>query len=52
VLAVRTAPGADGPRLVSRGRADAVKAATWAATAARARPARGLGIVLPTGVSA
>lgn len=37
VLAVRTQPGTDGPRLVSKERADAVKAAAWAAVAARAR---------------
>ena len=37
VLAVRTVPGADGPRMASQGRVDAVKAATWAAAAARAQ---------------
>lgn len=37
VLAVRTLPGADGPRLVSSERADAVKAAVWAVRAARSR---------------
>jgi hypothetical protein len=36
VLAVRTRPGADGPRLVSAGRSDAVKAAAWAAQRLRA----------------
>ena len=30
VLAARTLPGPDGPRMVSTGRADAVKAAVWA----------------------
>ncbi|WP_340540415.1 HNH endonuclease [Nocardioides sp. GXZ039] len=51
VLEVRTAPGANGPRLVSKGRADAVKAAAWAATSARAhRPS--LGFVQPSGVGA
>lgn len=34
-LAMRTAPGADGPRVVSKGRADAVKAAVWALQGAR-----------------
>lgn len=37
VLAVRVQPGVDGPRVVSRERADAVKAAAWAAVSARAR---------------
>ena len=40
VLAARTAPGADGPRMVSNGAADAVKAALWAATDCR-RPSVG-----------
>lgn len=40
VLAVRTVSGADGPRLASHGRTDAIKAATWAATAAR-KPGKG-----------
>lgn len=35
VLGLRTSPGADGPRMRSTGRADAVKAAVWAAQAAR-----------------
>lgn len=50
VLDIRTAPGTDGVRLVSKARADGVKAAAWAATdaRARARAAGGLGIVLPT----
>lgn len=39
VLAIRTVPGGDGPRLASQHRTDAVKAAMWALTAARARPA-------------
>ncbi|MBZ2197265.1 hypothetical protein [Occultella gossypii] len=34
VLALRVAEGVDGPRVVSKGRADAVKAAVWAVTAA------------------
>lgn len=39
VLAVRTMPGADGPRIVSNGRADALKAAVYAAAEAR-KPAK------------
>lgn len=39
VLGVRTIEGADGPRLASNGRLDGVKAAAWAATAARSKPA-------------
>lgn len=35
VLAVRTAPSAEGLRLVSQGRSDGVKAAAWAAARAR-----------------
>jgi hypothetical protein len=46
VLAVRTVDGADGPRLASTGRLDAVKAAAWAATAARSKPVRRVGRVL------
>jgi len=38
VEALRTVPGLDGPRVVSKSRADAVKAAVWAAEAARSRP--------------
>lgn len=38
VLSLRTSPGADGLRLRSTGRADAVKAAVWAAQAARRAP--------------
>jgi hypothetical protein len=37
---LRTLPGADGPRMSSQGRADAVKAATWAASAAASAPRR------------
>lgn len=33
ILQVRTTPGADGPRMASSGRADAIKAAVWAASA-------------------
>jgi hypothetical protein len=48
VLAARIVKGPDGPRIVSSGRADAVKALVWAATAARkARPRRRT-MVLPT----
>jgi hypothetical protein len=39
VLAVRTTPGADGPRMVSNGAADGIKAAVWAASECR-RPRR------------
>jgi len=35
VLALRTAPGPDGPRLVSRARADLIKACVWAVARAR-----------------
>lgn len=42
VVAARTMPGSDGPRMVSTGRFDAVKTAVWAAGAARRkRPAKG-----------
>jgi hypothetical protein len=37
VTELRVLPGADGPRMVSTGRADAVKAAVWAAERARSR---------------
>jgi hypothetical protein len=47
VLAVRTLPGSDGGRLVSAKRADAVKAAAWAAGAARG--VRPMVIVVPSG---
>ena len=50
VLAVRTQPGADGPRVVSKGRTDAIKAAVWAATAARSKRSGKARIVLPTNV--
>ncbi|MFC6153659.1 HNH endonuclease [Nocardioides yefusunii] len=40
ILAQRTVPGAGGPRLATHARADAIKAAAWAASAARNRPAR------------
>lgn len=48
VLAVRTLPGADGARMASAERADAVKAAVWAVKLARSRAAVGVGMVLPT----
>ena len=35
LLAVRVRPGPDGPRVVSRGRMDAVKAVVWAVNGAR-----------------
>lgn len=45
VLAIRTQPGADGPRVVSKERADAVKAASWAAVTARAKKTGGRKII-------
>jgi hypothetical protein len=45
VLAARTMPGADGPRMVSTGRFDAVKTAVWAATAARQKRKNGRRII-------
>lgn len=50
VLDVRTQPGADGARLTSKGRADAVKAAAWATSAGRLARAGSMAIVLPSGV--
>lgn len=47
VLAVRTVPGADGRRMSSTGRADAVKATAWAVRAARASRGRQR-LVLPS----
>lgn len=44
-LAARTMPGADGPRMVSTGRFDAVKTAVWAAGAARHKRASGRRII-------
>lgn len=41
VLAIRMVKNASGPRLASTGRVDAVKAAVWAITAARAKPRSG-----------
>lgn len=41
VLALRTQPGVEGLRVVSKDRADAIKAAAWAATAARAKRTTG-----------
>ncbi|MFC6156153.1 HNH endonuclease [Kribbella jiaozuonensis] len=35
VVGARTVPGADGPRMVSHGRADAIKTAVWAVTDCR-----------------
>jgi hypothetical protein len=49
VLAVRTTPSVDGVRLVSKGRADALKAGAWAVGAARQKAARSMRIVLPSG---
>ncbi|WP_020385933.1 HNH endonuclease [Kribbella catacumbae] len=45
VLAARTMAAADGPRMVSNGAADAIKAAVWAATSAR-RPQKAPIVVL------
>ncbi len=46
VLDVRTKPGSNGHAVVSKGRADAVKAAVWAADAARARRSGGVSIIV------
>jgi hypothetical protein len=43
VLAARTVPAADGARLATRSRVDGIRAAMWAAGAARSRPARRTG---------
>lgn len=48
VVALRTSPGVDGPRVVSTARADAVKAAVWAARTARAGGGGKPRILLPT----
>lgn len=48
VLEVRTLPGADGPRISSKARADAVKAAVWAITDARTARASKPRVVLPS----
>lgn len=45
ITAARTMPGADGPRMVSTGRFDAVKTAVWAAGHARRRRPSGGGII-------
>lgn len=51
ITAVRTLPAANGLRLKSDSRADAVKAAAWAIAAARATPSNGANrMVLPTGI--
>ncbi|WP_235739042.1 HNH endonuclease [Nocardioides alcanivorans] len=50
VLAVRTVPGSDGPRLASQSPIHAVKAAVWAATAARKRRRGRTRLGLPSGV--
>jgi hypothetical protein len=50
VLALRTLPGADGPRMASKGRADAVKAAVWATSAARTKRTSKPRILLPTAI--
>lgn len=48
VLTLRTTPGADGPRVRSTGRADAVKAVVWAAQAARTAAPRAVVLVART----
>ncbi|KRF19655.1 hypothetical protein ASH02_24175 [Nocardioides sp. Soil796] len=50
VLAARTTPGADGPRLVSKARGDAIKAAVWALTSARKARSGRPRILLPSSV--
>lgn len=45
VLAARTMPGADGPRMASVGRADAIKAAVWAAADCRRKAPKPLIVV-------
>ncbi len=52
VLTLRTLPGADGPRMASTGRADAVKAAVWAIERSRLARSRKPGVVLPTAATA
>jgi hypothetical protein len=47
VLELRTVPGADGPRVSSKGRADGAKAAVWAAQSARKAQPRTLVIARP-----
>lgn len=48
VLAVRTLPGTDGPRVTSRARNDAVKAAVWATNRARLAGSGKPRLVLPS----
>ncbi|MBI4941866.1 MAG: HNH endonuclease [Actinobacteria bacterium] len=50
VLGLRTTPGADGPRMRSTGRADAVKAVVWAARSARVARRGPQRILLPSAV--
>jgi hypothetical protein len=47
VLAVRTQPGPDGPRVISRGRADALKATAWAVASAQTKTTGKQRILLP-----
>lgn len=49
VLEVRTMPGQNGLRLVSKGRADAIKATVWATSAARTKPTSRVGFMMPSG---
>jgi hypothetical protein len=50
VLDLRTVPGIDGPRLTSKGRADAIKAALWAVNSVRSKYSKNskVRILLPT----
>lgn len=50
VLGVRTLPGADGRRMASNGRADAVKAACWCVARTKFAGSTKLKILLPSGV--
>ncbi|GAA5153854.1 hypothetical protein GCM10023340_36490 [Nocardioides marinquilinus] len=52
VIALRTVPAPDGARVVSKHRADAVKAAVWAVEVARKRTSGPVRIGLPTSVRA
>ncbi|GAB3812118.1 HNH endonuclease [Kribbella italica] len=49
VLSARTTPGADGPRLASKERADAIKAAVWAVSALRRKAAGPVRLIVARG---
>ena len=51
VLAARTMPGADGPRMASSGRADAVKAAVWAVADCRKKAVGRPRVIVASGAS-